>query len=109
MDLFTTLNNGSLNLAHAVLTNDDTLLIGAAAFQEATGSTQDRLCVAISTMIAACKAPVQTMDLPAELEELTMRQLAAIANSHNMPYSGLRKAELITKLRRHARMRAEMA
>jgi hypothetical protein len=109
MDLFTTLNNGSLNLARASLLNEETLKLGVATLQSSPGDDQERLRAAIEAMIESHKVPTSTMELPEDLEALTVRHLINIANSYSMPHSGMRKAELIAALRRHARLLREIA
>lgn len=104
------MHNGSLNVALNTMTREHTLQLGAQAFDEATGSTADRLKAALVVMTNSDRVSVLQLEIPDDLEQLTVPQLKAKADALGVRYHGLRRRDdLIEAFYREQRRRAAIA
>ena len=104
------MHNGSLNAALNVMTRDHVLYLGAQAFESATGSTAERLKIALVAMTKADRVAIPQLEIPADLDQLTVPQLKARADELGVRYHGLRRRDdIIEAFHREQRRRAAIA
>lgn len=96
--------NGALDSTREILSNNPKALkLAASVFDKVTGSTQERLLIALDTAIESLKDKVEPLELPSDLEEKTCAWLRAFAEENDiLCLSSDRKADLISHIRHEA-------
>jgi hypothetical protein len=104
MQIGTMFKNGALESTKELLSNNPKALkIAASVFDKVTGTTQERLLIALETAIVSLKEKVEPLELPSNLEEKTCAWLRDFAEENDiLCLSSDRKADLIAHIRHEA-------
>lgn len=95
--------NSGLEIAESRLTNPRMLNHGASCFENASGTVSERLEIAIVEMLRVSREPIDTFELPENLESMTKAQLVEFMDREGI----IGVSEYATKDRIISRIRGE--
>jgi hypothetical protein len=100
MEINTIFNNSALDSVRRKLAdNPKVLKIAAKEFDKASGSTQDRLLLALDVAINSLKENVEALIIPPDLQEKSCAWLRNFSDENKISYySSDRKADLINHI-----------